>query len=288
MAVITSPYTGGTIARVLIPTAILAPIIIGYIELWNQRTSPVSDELGVSLLITGIVLLFFFMILYVALIINKSDMQRKIAEDNLEQLNIDLEQKIIERTKQVYGNERRYRSLIENSAEGISLLDENLKTTYQSPAALAISGYTLEERSQMQGQDLIHPEDQAEAARSFTMLLKFPDKPQSFQYRGRHKNGEYVWIEGIATNLLNDKDVGSIVINYRDVTARKKSEQEIEANEKRLQAILESSADAIVITDETLSAKYQSPSAERMTGISLAFRLATPAYGTLILMTCLC
>ncbi len=276
MSILTSPYSGGTIARILLPTSIILPITIGYLNLLSQWRSPIPDELGVAFLITVIVLLFFLMIIYVSVIINNKDIQRKKLDDILERMNLELEQKVLERTEEVNRSERRYRSLIENSGEGISLLDSSLNPIYQSPAVTVITGYTLEERNKIPGMDTIHPDDQSEGKILFSNLLKNPGKPFRFQYRFLNKNGNYQWVEGVATNLLDDNDIKAIVTNYRDVTERKEAESKLAANEKRLRAILESSSDAFVITDENLAAKYQSPSAERMTGISLAYRLAHP------------
>ena len=46
------------------------------------------------------------------------------------------------------------------------------------------------------------------------------------EYRYRHKNGSYVWIERVASNLLSDPDVQGIVINFRDISERKRVENE--------------------------------------------------------------
>jgi light-regulated signal transduction histidine kinase (bacteriophytochrome) len=46
-------------------------------------------------------------------------------------------------------------------------------------------------------------------------------------WRRRHKNGHWLWLEGVATNLLGDPAVRAIVTNYRDITERKRAEEEI-------------------------------------------------------------
>ncbi|NOT75895.1 MAG: PAS domain S-box protein [Cyclobacteriaceae bacterium] len=276
MSVISSSYSGGTIARLLIPAAIVSPVILGYLKLIGQAKSPITDELGVSVVIVAFIILFFLIILQAAFIINNKDIEQKKIEDKLALLNLSLEQKILDRTEEIYRNERRYRSLIENSAEGISLFDRKLVPTYQSPGVFSITGYTFEERRLMSGLDSVHPDDREDAQRLFATLLENPGKSFNFQYRSLHKNGNHVWVEGIASNLLDDRDVQAIIINYRNITERKEAEVRQTESEQRLRSILDSSADAIAITDENLRTKYQNPAVERLTGISLEYRLAHP------------
>ncbi len=249
MSIISSSNSGGTIARILIPAAILAPITIGYIRLVVQWRSPISVELGVSFHITAIVLLSFLLILYVSFIIYNKDIQRKAAEDKIVSMNLELEQKVLDRTAEIYGNEKRYRSLIENSAEGISLLNDASSPIYQSPAVEVITGYSMEERKKLEGMSLIHPDDLNHAKILFSDLLRSPGQPQPFQYRIRHKKGHFIWVEGIATNLLGDKDVRAIVTNYRDVSERKESDEKLLQERTMLRTLIDNLPDYIYVKD---------------------------------------
>lgn len=249
MSIISSSNSGGTIARILIPAAILAPITIGYIRLVAQWRSPISVELGVAFIITAIVLLSFLLILFVSFIIYNKDIQRKVAEDKIVSMNLELEQKVLDRTAEIYGNEKRYRSLIENSAEGISLLSNTSSPIYQSPAVEAITGYSLEERKKLEGMSLIHPDDLNHAKILFSDLLRSPEQPQPFQYRIRNKKGHFIWVEGIATNLLGDKDVRAIVTNYRDVSERKESDEKLFQERTMLRTLIDNLPDYIYVKD---------------------------------------
>jgi light-regulated signal transduction histidine kinase (bacteriophytochrome) len=62
-----------------------------------------------------------------------------------------------------------------------------------------------------------------------------PGEPVERLWRRKHKDGHWIWLEGVATNLLDDPVVGAIVTNYRDITERRKAEEEI----RRLNATLE-------------------------------------------------
>ena len=39
------------------------------------------------------------------------------------------------------------------------------------------------------------------------------------------KNGQYIWLEGVVTNLLQNPAVKAYVANYRDITERKETEK---------------------------------------------------------------
>lgn len=157
------------------------------------------------------------------------------------------EQDITERIaaeEAVRNSERRFRALIEHSTDGISLIDAENNILYLSPAVANIEGYTPEELGGHNGLENTHPDDIPLIHQIVARLMANPGKPVPVLWRRRHKDGHWLWLEGVATNLLGDPAVRAIVTNYRDVTERKRIE-EIRA---RLVAIVESSEDAIVST----------------------------------------
>lgn len=154
------------------------------------------------------------------------------------------EQDITERIaaeEAVRNSERRFRALIEHSTDGISLIDAQNNILYLSPAVASIEGYTAEELGGHNGLENTHPDDIPLIHEIVARLMANPGKPIPVLWRRRHKDGHWLWLEGVATNLLSDPAIRAIVTNYRDVTERKRIE-EIRA---RLVAIVESSEDAI-------------------------------------------
>jgi PAS domain S-box-containing protein len=131
-------------------------------------------------------------------------------------------------------NEKRFRSLIENNEDAIVLLDRESKILYQSPSVERMLGFTQEERQEKTGIESIHPDDMAEAKKIFAEVLANPFVAFSFRHRKLHKNGHYIWTEGIVTNMLDDKSVGALVANYRDITKRKEYEETLEKSNKEL------------------------------------------------------
>ncbi|MGH2524694.1 MAG: PAS domain S-box protein, partial [Anaerolineales bacterium] len=145
----------------------------------------------------------------------------------LEQKRLRLEKQ--EADQALRDREKRFRALIENSADAISLLDAQGIILYTSPAATRILGYPAEELAGRNASELIHPGDKAYARNLFAQLVQAPGASVTGLYRNCHKDGSWRWIEGTATNLLADPSVQAIVANYRDVTERKQREREREA-----------------------------------------------------------
>lgn len=239
MAIISHQTSGGMIARILIPTTILVPVIMGYIRLIIQSKFPMSIELGVDFLTTGIILLFFVLILYASSVINKKDNLRKAAEKKLERANNELEQKVIEGREELYRNEKRFRTLIENSFDVITLLNEKLDIIYLSPSFERLTGFAPEERKNKNGLTFVHPDELEKTQCLITEVMQNQGTPVLFQNRILHKNGTYIWVEGVLTNLLYDRSVEAIVANYRDVTERKEAEENLKLNEIRFRSIIE-------------------------------------------------
>jgi PAS domain S-box-containing protein len=126
--------------------------------------------------------------------------------------------------RQVEESEQRFRSIIENSFDAIILLDKNGTILYESPSIVRINGYTVEERIGTNGFGRIHPDDVNRVKQSFGELTQIPGKSLSMEFSFLHKNGNYIQLKAVATNLLNEPAVKSIVVNLSDITGRKQAE----------------------------------------------------------------
>jgi len=82
--------------------------------------------------------------------------------------------------------------------------------------------------------ELIHPDDQETMLAGFMEAVQKPREVATTQLRVRHKDGSWRWIEGTAQNLLAEPSVQAIVVNYRDITARKQTEEALRERERLL------------------------------------------------------
>jgi len=124
--------------------------------------------------------------------------------------------------------ETRFRALVENIGEGIALVDAHGNFTYTSPGSRHVLGYSTEELMEFNFADLVHEDDLQYAQMRMRELLVRDGNEVRGEVRMRHRDNSWRWIEGTYKNLLFNGSVRGIVINYRDVTARKLAEQQLE------------------------------------------------------------
>jgi PAS domain S-box-containing protein len=121
-------------------------------------------------------------------------------------------------------SERRFHALLENAWEGFTLLAADGTMLETTPTTFRGLGYTPEEYVGRNGFDLLHPEDAATAQELLARVLARPGERVLAQYRLRHKDGSWRWVEAVGTNMLDDPSVKAIVVNHRDITEQKEAD----------------------------------------------------------------
>ncbi len=187
-------------------------------------------------------------------------------ERELDQARVRRENKQIQEDMQAI--DKRFRALIENSTDAITLLDAKGKAVYDSPAAPGMLGYGPEDWIGKDAFKLMHPDDLQKNQEMYQELLKTPGAHQDTIFRVRHKNGSWLWIEATATNLLEEPSVNAVVLNYRDISGRIKAEEALRESESIFRGFLEQSEDAIMLADEQGLLIQWSNGAEKLTGYS--------------------
>jgi PAS domain S-box-containing protein len=143
--------------------------------------------------------------------------------------------------KKAHENEKRFRGLVEHSADMISVVSPTAKILYASPSTRKILGYEPSEYVGRNAFDFIHPEDAGEIKKLLAQVVFNPSKIVEGGCRFRHKDGSWRWMEGTGTNLIADPAIQGIVVNYRDFTDKRKAQED----QLYLAAIIENSDDAI-------------------------------------------
>jgi PAS domain S-box-containing protein len=136
----------------------------------------------------------------------------------------------------IQDNEQRFRAMIEHSADGIAVIDANSRFVYVSPAASKIEGFTPEELSTTNLEEHCHPEDLEHIRNLVRAAIANPARTLPLACRRRRKDGKWLWLEGVITNLLHDPAVRGIVINYRDITERIRTE-ELQMRSQKMEAL---------------------------------------------------
>lgn len=149
-------------------------------------------------------------------------------------------------------NTTRFKKLIENSYEGITLLDEQFNILYRSPSAERISGWDTKRRSQTPLENTIHPDDLTHVKTTLNEIVQLTGNSKTCTFRSQHAKGHYIWLECNYTNMLNDPDVKAIVCNFRDITEKKEASELLQKTINELFAFkyaLDESA-IVAITDQ--------------------------------------
>lgn len=157
------------------------------------------------------------------------------------------DRKIAEVAMQV--SERRFRSLIENSWDNVTLIDAQGRILYSSPATIRLLGYSPGQLVGRNGAELIHPDEAAGVMEVLTRLVANPGESVTATCRMLHKNGSWRWMETAATNLLADPHLRGCVLNSHDVTDQKKSLEALRMSEDRFRNLIMSLPAAVFTTD---------------------------------------
>jgi diguanylate cyclase (GGDEF)-like protein/PAS domain S-box-containing protein len=123
---------------------------------------------------------------------------------------------------ELLARDRRFRSLIENSSDGISVIGADGSVIYDSPSVAGILGYDASERVGTDAFAAIHPDDLAATSGIYADMISGKlQGTASFEIRAKHRDGSWRCLEARLKNLLDTPDVEGVVANFRDVTERK-------------------------------------------------------------------
>ncbi|MGZ3820949.1 MAG: PAS domain S-box protein, partial [Mucilaginibacter sp.] len=166
-------------------------------------------------------------------------------------------------------SEKQFRALVENSSDGIGVLDYKGRPKYLSPAFERILGYADTEVMHLEWFSIVYPDDLDFVRSKFQECIDVPfSTVKNIICRATHKNGHSVWLNSSLTNLLNDPAVCGVIHNLRDITQEKTSADQVERNERHYQALVENSADGIAVFNYKKQPLYLSPSFSRILGYS--------------------
>lgn len=136
--------------------------------------------------------------------------------------------------EKIISNEKRFRALLRNSTDGLTLVGEDGSVVDISPSGSQILGYSYDELIGTARADLIHIDDRPVVMKAFDTIKKDPGGILLMEYRHKMLDNSYKWLECSYNNLLNEPFVNAIVLNYRDVTERKAAAEKIRTNQQML------------------------------------------------------
>lgn len=141
---------------------------------------------------------------------------------------------LLETRQALARTEENYRFMIENAQDIHTRHDLDGTITYASPSTFREFGYAPEDLVGQRLVDIVHPEDKP-AIEAAIARVGYELDSITIDYRFQHKDGHYIWFES-TVQLVRDKDTNvpiEAVSITRDISERKKNEQEIMEAQKR-------------------------------------------------------
>ena len=197
--------------------------------------------------------------------------ERKKAEEEIRKLNEELEERVIQRSAELFESEQRHRSLLEASADAIVVYDMERKVTYLNPAFSQTFGWSLEE---LKGKSIdFVPEENWPETKAAIDRMRQGEKVQLFETRRLTKDGKILDIQ-LSTSLFQDRDgypAGNIVI-LRDVTVSKKAEKALrQAHDELEQRVAERTSELLQANEQMTQEVEERKRAEEELGLQKTY-----------------
>jgi len=144
----------------------------------------------------------------------------------------------------------RLQTIINNILDVVVEIDLNGSFTYVSPQSLQILGYEPKEVIGRKALRYVHPDDLESVMNA---MRKAIDNNQhlSFEYRTRHKNGNYIHVSAKG-GIINLNDESKIITVIRDISPKIIAEKKFRESEQHYRKIIESIGDPIQVMDNNL------------------------------------
>ena len=265
----TGNLVGNKMARRVFALIVLMVLVFGELRIQLQQKYGLPIEIAVSLHSIGFLAVSLFIIAYTANWLNRIDIKRYEAEEQVKNINEELEQRVAERSADLIElldkyqeSESKFRTAFEFSAIGMALISPEGKWLQVNKRFCELVGYTEQELLSLTLMDITYPADVGLSVSSIKKAMLNGNAPYRLEKRYLHKNGSIIWANvNLATVTDDNGKPLYLVSQVEDITQRKK----IDA---RFRAIVESVFVGIKLTDAHGQIIYRSPSMQAINGWS--------------------
>jgi PAS domain S-box-containing protein len=141
-------------------------------------------------------------------------------------------------------SEQRFRALVQEGADLIGILNADADFEYLSPNSSSIVGTPSEFFIGKNALQFIHEEDQERVMNSFNLMdVQKQVSIEPFRFKGT--GSQWLWMETIATNMMDDSSVGGIVVNSRNVTEKIEQQIKLKESNDRYDTLAKATSDTI-------------------------------------------
>ena len=232
---------------------------IGMIKSWAELLHVISPEMMAG----GIIFLLIGILLPISLTTLARNLDAGLTKAALLAKNLE------QSAAALQVSEERFRAMVEDSADIISILREDGSVQYISPCVEQILGYKQEELLGRKVIDYLHPEDINVVVAAMTPGIPAEEIGPSLELRLRHKDGSWRFLDVRGKEMFTNPAVNGIVVICRDITANKEIENELQTSHQLLAMVFASLSDAVFILDaKTSIIKDCNPAASIIFGYS--------------------
>ncbi|CAM4145051.1 PAS domain S-box protein [Flavobacterium antarcticum] len=141
-------------------------------------------------------------------------------------------------------SELRFKALVQDGYDLISILNEEGIYTYVSPSSIPVLGMDPSVFTGRSPLEFVHPGDVERLTKSLENI--FVEKRIVLEpFRFINGDNEWRWVETVLTNMLDNPSINGLVTNSRDVTDKIEERHK----QKLLESVITNTTDAILITD---------------------------------------
>jgi PAS domain S-box-containing protein len=161
-------------------------------------------------------------------------------------------------------SEKKYRALVQNSLEGISIAqDQVLK--FANPAAEALFGYSAEELATIPFINLLHLDYRAIVLERHIKRLRGEKVVTPYSFKMVRKDGKTIWVQLNCVVIEWEKRPG-VLCFHRDVSEVKMAQTALQASERKYRSMMESMKDPVYICTADFRVAYMNPAMIKRTG----------------------
>lgn len=160
-----------------------------------------------------------------------------------------------------------FRGIVENVGDVITVLDDEGRFVFTAPSVERVLGWKPGELKGDRALEHIHPEDRERIAGALEEIGSGGGRVRTEEYRFRHADGDWRTLEATGHAMPGDAETGGIVVTARDVTDRRRLEEQV----RLLATAVQHAQEGVVVTDAELERPgprivYVNPTMTRLTG----------------------
>ncbi len=146
-------------------------------------------------------------------------------------------------------SEEKYRLITENANDLIYLLNGRFEFEFiNEQTFFRLLGYSNKDILGKSAITFVYLEDREKTAKSYIKCIE--TGKGSFEYRFRHKNGKFIWVEAEGRKFTNNEGNEKILIISRDVTERKRVNAKLKESETKYSTLVEQARDGVAIVQD--------------------------------------